>query len=212
MNILYNGDCLDIIDTLKENSVDILFIDPPYIPPEHSKTLTKYKKTLSEFVILESFFKTYFSKIDKILKKDGRLLIFCNSDSYPLFYIHLYPYVKKMRCFVWNKIRCSLGYTFRHQHELILYAERIEAKAIKCGIGDIFNFNVVKANKKDHPAEKPVDLLEHIIKHTSNENDCILDTFMGTGSIGVACKNLKRKYIGIELENCYFNLATEKLK
>jgi len=210
--MLYNGDCLEIIDTLKENSVDILFIDPPYIPPEHSKTLTKYKKTLSEFGILESFFKTYFSKIDKILKKDGRLLIFCNSDSYPLFYIHLFPYVKKIRCLVWNKIRCSLGYTFRHQHELILYAERVEAKAIKCGIGDIFNFNVVKANTKDHPAEKPVDLLEHIIKHTSNENDYILDTFMGTGSIGVACKNLKRKYIGIEMENCYFNLASEKLK
>ena len=46
MNLI-NADCLDILDTLPEKSVDILYTDPPYIPPEHSKTLTKYKKTLS---------------------------------------------------------------------------------------------------------------------------------------------------------------------
>tara|TARA_R110000787_G_scaffold272887_1_gene380441 strand:+ start:1729 stop:2367 length:639 start_codon:yes stop_codon:yes gene_type:complete len=208
---LINGDCLEEMKDLSDNSIDILYTDPPYIPPEHSKTLTKYKKTLSEMVILESFYKTYLKEIDRVLKDDGLLIIYCNSDSYPMFYIHLYPYVKKMRCFIWDKISCSLGYTFRHQHEMLLYGERPNMKCIKCGTGDIFKYKVVKAKDKDHPAQKPVDLHYHILKNIVNENSVVLDTFMGTGSIGLACKELGCDYIGIELETEYYNISKSKL-
>tara|TARA_R110000737_G_scaffold157324_3_gene185855 strand:- start:1559 stop:2197 length:639 start_codon:yes stop_codon:yes gene_type:complete len=208
---LLNGDCLDLLDDLEENSIDIIYTDPPYIPPEHSKTLTKYKKTLSEMGILEGFFKTFLKKIDRVLKDDGIFLIYCNSDSYPMFYIHLFPYVKKMRCFVWDKINCSLGYTFRHQHEMIICGERFNMKPIKCGLGDVFKFKVVKAKEKDHPAEKPVDLHKHILQNIATENRVVLDPFMGTGSIGLACKELNCDYIGMELESDYFNISKNKL-
>lgn len=208
---LLNGDCLDLLKDIPSKSVDVLYTDPPYIPPEHSKTLTKYKKTLSEMVILESFYKRYLEEIDRVLKDDGILLLYCNSDSYAMFYIHLYPYVKKMRCFVWDKISCSLGYTFRHQHELILYGERMNMKCIKCGTGDIFKYKVVKAKDKDHPAQKPVDLHKHILQNIVDKDKVVLDTFMGTGSIGLACKDLGCDYIGMELEIEYFNIAKEKL-
>jgi len=208
---LLNGDCLDLLKDIPDKSVDVLYTDPPYIPPEHSKTLTKYKKTLSEMGILECFYKRYLEEIDRVLKDDGILLLYCNSDSYALFYIHLYPYVKKMRCFVWDKISCSLGYTFRHQHELILYGERMNMKCIKCGTGDIFKYKVVKAKDKDHPAQKPVDLHKHILKNIVDKDKVVLDTFMGTGSIGVACKELGCDYIGMELEIEYFNITKEKI-
>ena len=208
---LRNGDCLDLLKDIPDKSIDVLYTDPPYIPPEHSKTLTKYKKTLSEMGILECFYKRYLEEIDRVLKDDGILLMFCNSDSYPMFYIHLYPYVKKMRCFVWDKISCSLGYTFRHQHEMILCGERMNMKCIKCGTGDIFKYKVVKAKDKDHPAQKPVDLHKHILQNIVNENKVVLDTFMGTGSIGEACKELGCKYIGMELEIDYYKKAVNKL-
>ena len=208
---LIHGDCLDELDKLESNSVDILYTDPPYIPPQHSSTLTKYKKSLSEMGILESFYKTFISKIDRVLKDDGIVVIYCNSDSYPMFYIHLYPYVKKMRCFVWDKISCSLGYTFRHQHELILCGERPKMKCIKCGTGDIFKYKVVKANTKDHPAQKPTDLHAHILKNIITDDCVVLDCFMGTGSIGVACKELGVNYIGIELEKDYYDMAVKKI-
>lgn len=208
---LRNGDCLDLLKDLPDKSVDILYSDPPYIPPEHSKTLTKYKKTLSEMGILESWFKIFFKEIDRVLKDDGIVLLYCNSDSYPLFYIHLYPFVKKMRCFVWDKINCSLGYTFRHQHEMIICGERKQMKCIKCGTGDIFKYKVVKAKDKDHPAEKPVDLHKHILQNIVAEDRVVLDPFMGTGSIGKACKELNCKYIGFELENEYFEICKNKL-
>jgi len=211
MTQLFQGDCLDLLDDLPDNSVDILYTDPPYIPPEHSKTLTKYKKTLSEMGILESFYKRFIEKINRVLKDDGMIILYCNSDSYPMFYIHLFPYVKKMRCFIWDKISCSLGYTFRHQHEMILCGERMNMKCIKCGTGDVFKYKVVKANQKDHPAQKPIDLHKHILQNIIGENRVVLDPFMGTGSIGVACKELGCDYIGMELEPEYFNIATNKI-
>ena len=208
---LLNGDCLDLLKDIPSKSVDVLYTDPPYIPPQHSSTLTKYKKTLSEMVILESFYKRYLEEIDRVLKDDGIVLIFCNSDSYSMFYIHLYQYVKKMRCFIWDKISCSLGYTFRHQHEMILCGERMNMKCIKTGTGDIFKYKVVKAKDKDHPAQKPVDLHKHILQNIVDKDKVVLDTFMGTGSIGLACKDLGCDYIGMELEIEYFNIAKEKL-
>ena len=208
---IHLGDCMDLLTTLPDKSVDVLYTDAPYIPPEHSKTLTKYKKTIGEMGILEGFYKCFLLSIDRVLKDDGLALLYCNSDSYSLFYIHLYPYVKKMRCFVWDKIMCSLGYTFRHQHELILYGERPNMKCIKCGTGDIFKFKAVKANEKTHPAEKPIDLHKHVLQNIVNENSVVLDTFMGTGSIGMACKELGCNYIGMEIEPSYFDVAKKKL-
>lgn len=63
-----------------------------------------------------------------------------------------------------------------------------------------------------HPTQKPVELLEYLIKTYTNENDLILDFTMGSGSTGVACLNTNRKFIGIELDEKYFNIATERMR
>lgn len=63
-----------------------------------------------------------------------------------------------------------------------------------------------------HPTQKPVALLEELIKTFSNKSDIILDFTMGSGSTGVACKNLNRKFIGIKLDNTYFEIAKERIK
>jgi site-specific DNA-methyltransferase (adenine-specific) len=62
-----------------------------------------------------------------------------------------------------------------------------------------------------HPTQKPVALLEELIKTFSNEGDVILDNCMGSGSTGVACKNTNRNFIGIELDESYFNIAEERI-
>lgn len=67
-------------------------------------------------------------------------------------------------------------------------------------------------SKRLHPTQKPLPLLEYLIKTYSNENDVVLDFTMGSGSTGVACKNTKRKFIGIELDDDYYNIAKERIK
>lgn len=63
-----------------------------------------------------------------------------------------------------------------------------------------------------HPTQKPIKLLEELIKTYSNENDIVLDNCMGSGSTGVACKNINRKFIGIELDENYFQIAKERIE
>ena len=66
--------------------------------------------------------------------------------------------------------------------------------------------------KKLHPTQKPIDLLEYLIKTYTNQNDTILDFTMGSGSTGVACKNLNRNFIGIELDKNYFEIAKNRIE
>ena len=76
-------------------------------------------------------------------------------------------------------------------------------------------FSRVKANsheKVDHPTQKPIKLLEHLIRAYTDEGDTVLDFTMGSGSTGVACKGLNRNFIGIELDETYYNIAVERMK
>ena len=75
---------------------------------------------------------------------------------------------------------------------------------------DILDFEV--APKQGHITPKPVDLLEYIIKTSSNENDVVLDCFMGSGSTGIACKRTNRRFIGIELDDNYFEIAKKRIE
>lgn len=67
-------------------------------------------------------------------------------------------------------------------------------------------------NGKTHPTEKPVELNEILIKNSSKENEIVLDMFMGTGSTGVACINTNRSFIGIEIDEKYFEVAKKRIE
>ena len=75
----------------------------------------------------------------------------------------------------------------------------------------VISFGVVERGTL-HPTQKPVDLLEYLIKTYTNEGEVILDNCMGSGSTGVACVNTNRNFIGIELDKDYFNIAKERIE
>jgi len=75
---------------------------------------------------------------------------------------------------------------------------------------DVLEFDSV--GKPVHPTEKPIALLEYLVKTYTNEQDVVLDNCMGSGTTGVACKNLDRNFIGIELDKTYFDIATKRIK
>ena len=77
---------------------------------------------------------------------------------------------------------------------------------------DLLEFNGITPKNRVHPTQKPVELLEYLIKTYSNEGDTILDFTMGSGSTGVACMNTGRKFIGVEKEEKYFKIAEERIK
>lgn len=76
----------------------------------------------------------------------------------------------------------------------------------------ILKFNRVDKHHIVHPTQKPTELLEYLIKSFSNEGDTVLDNCMGSGSTGIACKNLNRNFIGIEKDIDYFNIAKDRIE
>ena len=74
------------------------------------------------------------------------------------------------------------------------------------------NFKALRGKNKAHPTQKPVELMEYLIKTYTNEYETVLDFTMGSGTTGVACKNLNRKFIGIELDETYYNIAKERIE
>ena len=78
----------------------------------------------------------------------------------------------------------------------------------------VYSKNMKECNntRRVHPTQKPVDLLEYLIKTYTNENETVLDFTMGSGSTGVACMNTNRKFIGIELDENYFNIAKDRIE
>lgn len=86
-------------------------------------------------------------------------------------------------------------------------------------LGDFFNngkmiknyFEFKRGSNKFHPTQKPLDLIETFIKLYTKENDVVLDFVMGSGTTGVACKKLNRRFIGVEIEEKYYNIAKERI-
>ena len=95
--------------------------------------------------------------------------------------------------------------------EYIIFCRKWEAKPINnCWDWQVLEYK--NPTKKSHPTEKPVELITRLIENSSKQWDIILDPFMWSWSCWVACKNLNRKFIWIELDEWYFNIACERLK
>src|ERR1700685_1344108 len=164
------GDCLELMKGLADESVDCIITDPPYfLPAVHYQTRKQFSRNFSDLGILESFFKNVFKEFSRVIKKNGTIYVFCDGQSYPLFYYHLYPFCKSVRPLIWDKKTSINGYSWRHQHELIIFAEMPQAKPVPSGDGDIIRYSAVKVDDRKHPAEKPIELLEQFIKKSTHE-------------------------------------------
>jgi len=206
------GDCLEVMPTIPDASVDCIVADPPYFSPiETYKTRTQFKKHFSDYGVLGSFFKTVATEFKRILKPNGHFYVFCDSRTYAVFYPPLFDLMKTVRGIVWDKQIAGLAYTWRHQHELVLWGEAHESTKVPIGDGDIIQCRVVPVEKRVHHAEKPVRLIELFLLKSTNESDLVLDPFNGAGSTCIAAKGLGRHYIGIDVDEEYCAIAERRL-
>ena len=213
INKIICGDCLEVMKGIPDKSVDLVLTDPPYfLPASHYQTRKQFSRNFSDLGILEHFIKDTFLQFNRITKESGTIYIFCDGQSYPLFYYHLYPFCKSVRPLIWDKKTSINGYSWRHQHELIIFAEMPKSKPIPTGDGDILRYSAVKVDSREHPAEKPIDLNKTLIEKSSQENDIILDPFLGSGTTAVAALNLNRKFIGIEIDPIYCQIALKRIE
>lgn len=206
------GDCLDIMPLLPDHCIDVVISDPPnLILNKHYSTRKWFRRSFGDLGIVEHFFRKFFRELERIIKSTGFIYLFCNDDSYPFFWYYLYPFTKNVRQLIWDKIFSYNGYGWRHQHEIILYAEMPNSPIIRTGDGDILKQRAVKVDDREHPAEKPVELIEKILLKSSKKGDIIADFFSGNATILKMAKMHERYYFGCEYDKNYYKKGMKEL-
>jgi site-specific DNA-methyltransferase (adenine-specific) len=208
---LYQGDCLDIMPSLAGESFGAVVTDPPYfVPANHYSTRRAFPRTTADLSLLERFYFDWFAEAARLLRPTGVYYVFCDGQSYPVFFPLALRHVKSARPLIWDKGVSVNGYAWRHQHELILYAELPGSPAVRTGDGDVLRYRAVPIQEREHPAQKPVDLLERLLaKHA--DADPVLDPFAGRGTTLEAALLLGRRAVGIEIEERYCELTARAL-
>ena len=235
---LYNRDCLEIMQSIKDNSIDLILCDLPYGCTSCAwDTIIPFDKLWEQY--------------KRIIKPNGAVLLFGNEPFSSLLRVsnldwYRYDiYWEKERLTNIQQVKRRVGKTIEtisvfyskqciYNPQMIKYDGPLRSNKVKDGrLGLLTDNRTKKVSeyrdtgfryptqvwkfKRDcltsnlHPTQKPVKLLEELIKTFSNPNDVVLDNCMGSGSTGVACINTNRDFIGIELDRKYFDIAKERL-
>ena len=236
---LYNGDCLEIMDKLIEEGVkvDCILTDIPY-----GTTACKWDNVIPFDKMWERLNKLIKLNGAIVLFADGSrfssILISSNIKNYKHKWVwnknnscgfalakqrpfqvcedilvfgegkvNYYPVMEER-----GKPRLKSGYSVSDNYNII--PSKSNTKNNLYYPKNLLNFSNANQKGKVHPTQKPVPLLEYLVKTytNENENETILDFTMGSGSTGVACMNTGRRFIGIELDNNYFNIASKRIE
>lgn len=208
---LLHDDCLELMKDIPDGSVDLVLTDPPYgINYQSRRGKQKYDKIKNDECL--NFLSTYFQECSRVMKNDTAIYCFCSWHNIDKFKIEFEKYFKLKNVLVWEKNNHGSGdlkAAYAPKYEFILYGNKGRCYFRNGRKEDVLYFN--KTGNKNHPTEKPVDLLEFLITNSSDEGDVVLDSFMGSGSTGIACVNTNRDFIGIELDEHYFQVAEQRI-
>lgn len=216
--LLMYGDCLERMKEIQDGSVELVLTDPPYnISIDNNfKTMGRSGIDFGEWD-KDADILSYIKDVSRILSKDGSFIVFndwknlgditkfaehcglVTKDMLRLEKSNPMPrnrdrrYITDFECAIWF-VKKGAKWTFNRQDDK--YQRPKFVHSIDKGL---------------HPTQKSLKLMEELVKIHSNPEDTVLDCFMGSGTTGVACKNLGRKFIGVERDLEYFNIAKERI-
>lgn len=221
--IIFQGDCLEIMDKLIENGVkvDCFVTDPPYklIQGGCTNHAVKLKganlddlKNGSIFSNNTIKFSEWLPKVYSILKENSHCYIMCNDRNLQeLLNESIKVGFRLLNILTWKKSKHSPNRYYLKNAEFIVFLRKGKAKNIN-NMGTKQVLEVDNVDNKLHPSEKPIDLLKILIENSSQKSEIILDCFMGSGSTCIACQNTNRNFIGIELDEKYYKIARDRIK
>ncbi len=211
-------DAVEWLKTLPTCSVDLFITDPPYESLEkHRKigTTTRLKQSKSSSnewfnIFPNERFHELLTEIYRVLKKNSHFYLFCDQET--MFIVK--PIAEQIgfkfwKPIVWDKCAIGMGYHYRARYEFILFFEKGKRKLNDLGIPDVLQ---CKRVWNGYPTEKPVDLLEILIKQSSAEGELIADCFFGSGVSLIAAEKLGRRYIGCDISESAHQYYANRLK
>ncbi len=222
---LYNKDCRECFEAIDNGNVDLIVTDPPYKITSRGNSGTTGGMLRKNISMKGQAFKyncinvtEYASELYRILKDGGHLYIMTNHinliNMLNTFTDAGFHFIKSL---IWDKGNKIVGRFYMSQFEYILFFRKGKGVRINnCGTSDILSVPNKKMKSADgknlHDTEKPVELMQILIENSSQVGDIVFDPFMGIGATGIAAKRLKRRFIGAELDEIYFNIAKERIE
>lgn len=228
INKILNGDCLNILSEIDDNSIDLIAIDPPYeIDYDNNDWDTKQ---LNWNILSDEYY--------RILKSTGNLVIFQGWSNVCEIKSTLEQKFILNNWIIWDRIKGRGAKTnvVSTREDILWFSKEKDYtynkiySNIKKKTGGMGNKNGQEnralsnvwtdispivpwsKEKENHPTQKPLKLMERIVTIFSNENDIVLDSFMGSGTTIHACINLNRNFIGIEKDEEYFQISENRIK
>lgn len=224
MGKLINGDAIDFMKTLEDESVDLIVTDPPYKVTARGNAGNSGGMMQSKLSMQGKIFKhndikpiEYIPEFYRLLKDGSHCYIMTNHvNLQEMLNTATKCGFRFIKSLIWNKGNKIMGQFYMSQFEYILFFRKGKGKKInKCGTADILNVPNKKTKGEDgkniHDTEKPVELMKILIENSSQEGELVLDPFLGVGATAMACKELNRDYIGIELDEKYYNIACKRV-
>jgi len=227
MDKIFNSNAIDILDRMisSEYKVDLIVTDPPY------KVTTRGGYTSAGGMMLDDktrkgrgfkenavTTKKWLPKLFEVLKESGHCYIMCNNKNLNPFLEAIdkseFHLVKTM---IWAKDNKIMSQAYMSQFEFVIFLRKGKFVRInKCGTSDLLQYPNLKTKDSDgkpiHPTEKPIELMKVLIENSSDENQVVLDPFIGVGTTAIASKQVNRRYIGIELDSQYYTIALDRLE
>lgn len=229
---IWHGDCLELMKNIPDGSVDLVLCDLPYgttrnkwdicIPLE--KLWQEYKRVVKKNGAIVLFAQTPF---DKVLGASNLDMLkyewiwekshgtgYLNAKKMPMkYHENILVFYRQLPTYnpQWE---WGTPYTSTCSQHSTNYGKQKDSVTTSDGRRypkDVLRFGNAATDQRMHPTQKPVALLEYLIKTYTDPGDTVLDNCMGSGSTGVACVNTNRRFIGIELDDDYFNIANQRI-
>lgn len=221
INKIYNVDAIVALKELEDSSIDLVVTDCPYSVISggtnskwksgwKTSVLSKNDGKIFEHNDLE--FEDWVPEIYRVLKEDSDFYCMVNTINIEdLLRVARESGFKLHNILVWQKNTVNTNRWYMKNCEFTCYFYKGQAKTINDTSSlQVHQFNNI-VGEKDHPTEKPCELMKFYIKNSSKEGDLILDPFAGSGSTLVAAKECRRNYIGFEIDKKYFDVASKRL-
>lgn len=224
MEQLYNRDSLQFMKEIPANSVDAIITDPPYNISRDNNFTTMGRAGIDFGEWDKDFDLTSWIKVaEPLLKKGGNIVIFNSWKNMTNITKSLEENGFEVKDLIrWKKTNAmprNRDRRFITDYEVAVWAVKKGGKWTFNRLSDTYEIPEIvggltpKSEKIEggHPTQKPIYVMKWLIERLTNEGDVVLDPFMGSGTTGVACKNLNRKFIGVELDENYYNIAYNRI-
>jgi site-specific DNA-methyltransferase (adenine-specific) len=209
------GDCLDVLRDMPDGSVDAVITDPPY-GAKRPSAWRLAEERFAEVANNDAVHTEWLSRCVEVCRGGAAFYLFTCWQSMEAWRCALAGAGLSVRsCIVWDKGIHGLADVrtcYAPRHEFVLYATKGRREFSGRRPVDIIAVPRVSASRLVHPYEKPVALLAQLLADGAGEGATVLDPFMGSGTTGVACVQTGRNFIGIEIDEGYFNIAKQRIE